>query len=302
MKPLYLAPINYINDDSFRNLCLNYGADFVFTEMIWTDRIVEGDEFELSKLKISCPSKTVVQVVSKDHSSLLQGVKLILDKHPNIYEINYNMGCPQSALSKDFVAGGLLKDISKMKKAASAFYKACCELKFDNISVKLRIGFDKNNIIIEDYIKILSEIGFTKFYIHGRHLRQGYPTPATSAEVASIKDKFPFLEIIYNGDIDSFEKFESVKEVCNFDGFMIGRRALVDPTIFSRIKSGKQNVDTFEERLKVISELIDYSEDIVDLSRIKKQLSWMTKEIPKGAEFRAKLNDCKTFQDIKNLI
>ena len=67
---LYLAPINTLSNNALRKLCILYGADYVFTEMVWAERIIKGDEYEETKLIIDDESITVIQIIAEDKNNI----------------------------------------------------------------------------------------------------------------------------------------------------------------------------------------------------------------------------------------
>lgn len=302
MKPLYFAPMNSLSNNSFRRLGIIYGADLVFTELVWVDELIEGKEHIDRKLKIDNIDRTVIQVCAKDTSLIGEGIKKIKEIHPHIKEINYNMGCPQSTLSKCFVAGGILNSLEEMNKVSKIFSKAC-ENNGIKPSIKLRLGPEPGNIIIEEYLKILSKNRINKFYIHARTLRHSYHVPAMPEKLKGLKEKFPELEIIYNGDISNYEGYTKAKE---FDGVMIGRKALEDPRVFTSIKekkpSAKINQFPIEEKKGLILKFIQIAkEDGLDLNLVKMNLNYLTREIEGGNELRKDINNTKTLEKIEEI-
>lgn len=306
MKSLYMAPMNQLCNNSFRNLCLEYGADYVFSELIWAEDIIEYKEHAQRKLKTDNISKTIFQIGAKDINLIALAIKKIKEIHPKINEINYNMGCPQSSLAKELVGGGILFSVEQMEKVAKIFADSCA--KYDIIpSIKLRLGTRPDNIQINEYIQILSEKGVSKFYIHGRTLRHPYSIPAKYDEIAEVKKSFHQLEIIYNGDVRGYDDYKLITKSTKCDGVMIGRKGLEDPSVFLQIKNKKimpkKNQFSFEERKDVIQRFLEIAkEDDLDISLIKMNLSWMTRELEGGSSFRQKVNKIKYLEELNNLI
>lgn len=229
MKPLYFAPINYYGNNNYRHFLIRNGADYVFSELMMVSRL----DTEIRKLEVNPEDldKTIFQIGAATKDEIEVGVNAIIKKHVKPIEINLNMGCPRSSMQKTKVCGGILQDKELIEELATHLAKICPVTS----SVKIRMGTSPENVEIETYLKILIRAGIKKVYIHARTLRHPYEKATNYKPLIGIKKKFPELEIIFNGDIDSYEAYEKIEGFC--DGVMIGRTALSNPLIFEQIKN-----------------------------------------------------------------
>ncbi|MFW6285663.1 MAG: tRNA-dihydrouridine synthase family protein [Nanoarchaeota archaeon] len=304
---LYLAPLNTLGNLAFRELCFNHGADFVFSEMIRTEKLLKGSICEIKKSNIQyfLEDKTIIQIISQENiNDIEEAIQLIIKINPKIKEINYNMGCPQSSLCKNNNGAGILKDLSKIEIIATLLKKSCD--KYNLIpSIKTRIGIDRDKIIIKKVVSILEKIGINKIYIHGRVLRESYNKPATYKEIKELKTYFPNIQIIANGDVCDINSFNNINKT-KPDGIMIGRAALENPQIFNILKNNidikNQNKSgiTFLEKKAIILEYLKYAHLYdLNISTIKSNLSYLTKNIINGSNLRQKINQ---INNVKKLI
>jgi len=271
--PLYFAPIHRLSNWIYRHFLLLHGADFVFSELIMVDRW----ESEFDKGKFKCFSrdlyKTIFQIGANNSDEISFAVGELKKIHPNIREINLNMGCPQSSMQKRQVCGGILFNTNLMSSLSESLVVECEK---NNIipSVKLRLGTSREKILIKDYLSILQKSGVKKVYIHARPLRYNYSQPAIWSELSSIVNFFPDLELIFNGDVDSYESYLELEKFSP-SGIMIGRSALINPLIFQQIKTKKNSllgkVGKFNPELKD-DELIRGGDGLVRMSNRKKLL------------------------------
>ena len=199
---LYFPPINKLGNVAFRKVCNNSGADFVFTEMVRVEKMIEGDIFQLRKLRIpkDMESKTIVQIICEDTTRIEECVDKIVEVTNGLFEINYNMGCPQSTMAKNECGGGIVKNPKKVFEVSRALANACFKHNI-KASIKIRIGKDRESINILENISNIKQAGINKIYIHGRTLLDGYRRPATYKEIGQVKQTYQELEIIGNGDI-----------------------------------------------------------------------------------------------------
>lgn len=247
--PLYAAPLNTFSTAVFRHILLQHGADFVFSELLVISTIDYDEQF--FKQKMACfpedLSRTIFQIGAKDAQEVATGVSLLKKLHPHIVEINLNAGCPQSRLQQLGVCGGLLHDVDSFTAACQALAREC-ELANCTPSVKLRTGLDEYTIEIKKYLQIASDCKIKKVYIHARPLRYNYTKPALYSVFENLAKEFSQLELIFNGDVDSYERYFLLASM-GARGVMVGRAHLTNPLIFEQIKEQKKSVSRYDPLL-----------------------------------------------------
>ncbi len=273
--PLYFAPIHRLSNWVYRHFLLEQGADFVFSELIMVDRWDE--EVEKDKLLVFPEdlSRTIFQIGANTSEEIIFAVAELKKIHPQIREINLNMGCPQSSMQKRRVCGGLLFDKDLMFELSKLLAITC---KQNGVvpSVKLRLGTgpEEEHIFIREYLALLRDAGIMKVYVHARPLRYNYSHPAMWSVFSSLTHDFPELEIILNGDVDSYESYLELEKYSPV-GVMVGRTALSNPLIFQQIKqsrfSSRGVVGVFNPELKDLG-LLRGSDGLIMLSVEKKKL------------------------------
>ena len=312
MKPtLYFPPINKLGNVSYRRIVANAGADFVFTEMTRVEKILEDDEFQLRKLKIpaNMSHNTIVQLICDDIENLEAGIKKTLEVNPDVFEINYNMGCPQSSMCSKEMGGGIVGNPDKVESIAKKLYEICTKYNLKP-SIKIRIGIIRSDtrkdesdcITIYENVKRIKQAGIKKIYIHGRCLRDGYHRPATHTEIARVVKENPDVEIIANGDIKDSESLKSILAITGCQSALVGRAALEDPYIFKELTQDYKRNKQGRELKDIKPQLLDFLQYVIDdnlsISQIKHNLMYMTKNTQGGAEFRKVLNNSN---DVKEL-
>jgi len=317
---LYFAPMNLLSNYVYRNILLNTSADFVFSELIMIAKFDE--EIEKGKLKLFPKdiSKTIFQIGAGSKQEIIGGVKKLKNLILNIKEINLNMGCPQSTMQKRKICGGILQDKTLIKELSETLSKECLPNTIP--SVKLRLGSNPDNIEINEYLKILQDSNIFKVYIHARPNKYGYQKPAIYKYFQNLKNEFPNIEIIINGDIDSYNKYLELTSKISCDGIMIGRAALSNPFIFYQIKnkisSNSNNFNPVHNDINIIKsnnnyyltnlkkekilEFIDLAvKENLNFNLIKNNLIHLVKGLSDKNNFLYKLNTLKSINDIKEL-
>jgi len=239
--------------------------------------MVDRWSFELDKNKLKCfpedLSRTIFQIGANTEKEISFAVEEFKKIHPNIREINLNMGCPQSSMQQRQVCGGILLNTDLMFSLSQSLAINCN--KNDILpSVKLRLGTSPEKIIIEDYLSLLQRSGIKKVYIHARPLQYNYSRPALWSEFSSLVDSFPDLDLILNGDVDSYGSYLQLEKFSP-SGVMVGRAALGNPLIFQQIKNEDNSVSgkvgRFDPELKD-NELVQDENGLVRMSEKKRCL------------------------------
>lgn len=303
MTTLYFPPINKLGNISFRRLCKKFGADYVFTEMIRGEKIIDEEDYQLKKLEVpeDMQDITIVQIICDDIENIEKSVDKVMQVNPFTFEINYNMGCPQSSLCQNESGGGIVANPDKVEEVAKKLHNAC---KKHNItaSIKIRLGLKREDITIYQNIERIKKAGIKKIYIHGRTLDDTYNKPATYAEIKKVVEENRDLEIIANGDVvDSISYNNIINTGCS--GVLIGRSAMQNPTIFEKLKQGKferpKSGEDIKTRKNMILDFLEFAkQDKTSLSSIKANLAYISKGLIGAAEVRAKINDINNIDGI----
>jgi len=233
---LALAPMHQVSRSSLRQACRKYGADATYSEMVAAEAVIRRvpQTFEMLKFtEIERPF--IVQIFGNKPEIMAQAAALIEEEiKPDGIDINF--GCPVQKAEKQGFGACQLKD----PEAAGEIVRAIASvLKTLPLSAKIRIP----DVDLEISLKFVEEIyknGIKLISIHGRSPSQKYGGEANWNFAYEVKNKFPNLIVLGNGDIKNLENLKS--KIGNLDGAMIGRSAKVHPEVFSelvKIKSVK---------------------------------------------------------------
>ena len=230
--PLFLAPMEDVTDPAFRLMCKRFGADRVYTEFVSADALVRSVNRTMQKLTISDEERPVaIQIYGKDPVSMADAAQIVEQAKPDYIDLNF--GCPVKKVAIKGAGAGLLRDIPKMLEITKAVVNAVNL----PITVKTRLGWDSENIIIEDLAERLQDCGIKALTIHGRTRQQMYTGEADWSYIAKVKNnQRMFIPIIANGDIDSPERAKQCFEQTGADAVMIGRATFGHPWIFEEIR------------------------------------------------------------------
>ena len=230
--PLLLAPMEDVSDPPFRALCKEQGADVVYTEFISSEGLIRDAAKSVIKLDIYEKERPVgIQIFGAVLESMLRSVEIVEASGPDIIDINF--GCPVKKVVSKGAGAGILKDIDLMVSLTGAMVK---HTKLP-VTVKTRLGWDHDSIMIEEVAERLQDVGCKAISIHGRTRAQMYKGDADWAPIAAVKNNPRMhIPVFGNGDVNTPEKAMEMRDKYGLDGAMIGRASIGYPWFFKEVK------------------------------------------------------------------
>lgn len=255
-KPLLLAPMEDVTGLGFRQLCKEMGADIVYTEFVNSDGLIRNNKKTAKKMEIRDEERPVgIQIYGSEIDTMVEAAKMAEEMNPDIIDIN--AGCWVKKVVKRGAGSGLLKDPQYMQEMVKAIVKA---VKIP-VTVKTRIGWDADSIMICEIAKRLEDAGAKQLTIHCRHSRQGHSGEPDWSYISKIKEVVN-IPVALNGGVFTAEDTKRAFDETGADGVMIARGAINHPWIFKEskhlIKTGellpeltpKERIDTALKHLK----------------------------------------------------
>ncbi len=230
--PLFLAPMEDVTDPSFRYICKQYGVDMVYTEFVASEALIRDVKKTLKKMQVADHERPVgIQLYGHNIDAMAESAKIATEAKPGLIDINY--GCPVKKIANRGAGAGMLRDIPKMIKMTEAIVKAT----HLPVTVKTRLGWDDDSLVIEELAEQLQDTGIKALTIHGRTRNQLYRGTANWEIIGRVKNNPRIhIPIIGNGDIDSPQKAKEAFDKYGVDGVMIGRATYGRPYIFKEIR------------------------------------------------------------------
>ncbi len=145
--------------------------------------------------------------------------------------IDINMGCPVNKVVKGTDGCALMRNPDLAAEIVKAV-KADVSIP---VSVKFRLGYTFEEMNYVEFGEKMQEAGADFITIHARTRSQMYGGKADWAKIAELKRNVD-IPIFANGDIVSIESAVECLEQSNADGVAVGRAALGDVTLISRIE------------------------------------------------------------------
>lgn len=264
-KPVVLAPMEDVTDAPFRQLCREMGASLAYTEFVSADALVRNIEATTRKLKLDDERPTAIQLYGRETGPMVEAALMAQEANPDFIDLNF--GCPVKKVAGKGAGAGMLRNIPKMLEITEAVVKA---VKLP-VTVKTRIGWDLENIIIVELAERLQDCGIAALTVHGRSRSQIYTGQADWNVIAQVKAN-PRLTIpvIGNGDICTAEQARRAFDISGVDAIMVGRASIGAPWVFREITNGLHGLPdhlSTEEKMAIMRRLV--SESINRLGEIR---------------------------------
>lgn len=299
-----LAPMAGVADMAFRELCREYGASYVVSEMVSSKGLTMCDRKSKKLLVLSEKERpAAAQIFGCDPEIMAQSAKECLAFSPDVIDIN--MGCPAPKIAGNGGGSALLKDLPLAEK----IIKAVVDAVDIPVTVKIRIGWDGEHINAVETAQRAENAGAAAITVHGRTKEQMYAPPVDTKTIALVK-KSVSIPVIANGDITDGLSAAKMLEETNCDYLLVGRGALGRPWVFSQISAYlKHEVIMPEppvsERMRVmvkhIKRICEYKGEDIGIREARKHAAWYIKGIRGAAAYRKEVGSLSSIEELERL-
>ncbi|MEN2435935.1 tRNA dihydrouridine synthase DusB [Weeksellaceae bacterium A-14] len=305
--PLLLAPMEDVSDPPFRRLCKMHGADMMYSEFISSEGLIRDAMKSRKKLDIFDYERPVgIQIFGGDEDAMAMSARIVETVEPDLVDINF--GCPVKKVVCKGAGAGVLKDVDLMVRLTKAVVRST----HLPVTVKTRLGWDTQNINIDEVAERLQDAGIKALTIHARTRSQMYKGEADWEHISRIKQN-PNIEIpvFGNGDIDSPQKALEYREKYACDGIMIGRAAIGYPWIFNEIKQYFREGTllpgpSISDRLEAVRQHAEWSMEWkgerLGLIEMRQHYSNYFRGVPHFKDFKRKFLEVLTMNEMESLI
>jgi nifR3 family TIM-barrel protein len=182
------------------------------------------------------------QIYGDDPELILQAALKIQENNPDV--IDLNMGCPAKTIADRGAGVGMMPSPLRI---ARTFRKLVKHLRVP-VTGKIRLGWDRN----KNYkliARIVEEEGGSLIAVHGRTKEQRYAGNADWDAIAEVKSLVK-IPVIGSGDVKTVADIDRMKAHTNVDAVMIGRGAIPNPWIFSRLDRDQVPPEMVKETIR----------------------------------------------------
>ena len=298
---IFLCPLCGITDAPFREIIQDFGGvGMMYTEMIPSRSIHHKDY--LKKIKNTFEINAV-QISGNDTYYMSEASKMNEDLGADLIDINF--GCPVKKVVKGFAGSAVMKD---EKLARDIIHAVVNSVKIP-ITVKMRMGWDFDNLNAPTIAKIAEDEGAKLITVHGRTRNQMYEGKADWKFISRVKEAVK-IPVIANGDIKATSDVIKAMQDSQADGVMIGRGIYGKPWLFKQIETELKG-ETFKEPikqekgkilLKHFNKIIEHYGEKYGIPIARKHIAWYSSGLNGSNDFRNQINQLKDIKIITNKI
>ena len=299
-----LAPMAGVADRAMREICIKHGAGFTVGELTSSKGVSLGDKKSFSLLTCSDAEKpTASQLFGRDPETMATAAKTALDFGPDFIDIN--MGCPAPKVAGNLCGSSLMRDPALAEKIV----KAVVDAVNIPVTVKMRTGWDSDNLNAPELAKRCEAAGASMITVHGRTRMQMYAPGIDYKTIADVKSAVE-IPVVGNGDVCDGKSAKYMLEATGCDYLMVGRAAQGNPFVFEEINaylSGKDYMPpTLEEKFDVLLQQVElmkkYKAERVAILESRKHTAWYMSGLHGAANIRRMCGEISSVEDIKRII
>ena len=284
---VWLAPLAGYTNYPFREIALQSGAGFAFTEMVSAKGLCYGSENtkELLYTSENERGRVGVQIFGSDPAFMRRAAE---SEELSAFEIvDINMGCPVPKIYKNGEGSALLENPRLAERVVEETAKSG-----KIVTVKCRIGISRERIVAEEFCKRMEGAGARAITVHGRTRADMYSGEPDYKAIAAVKNAVS-VPVIANGGIFSAKDAEIMMERTGADGVEIARAALYDPQIFCEF-SGEKRKPLFEMVKRQTEETEKLYGERFATVFMRKMCAFYLRGKRGAAAYKARLFECKT--------
>ena len=304
-KTSALAPMASVADKTYRLLCKEFGASYLVSEMISSKGLCYGDKKTARLCEIETEERPMALQLFGEEPVFMGKAAYLLNKYnPDIIDIN--MGCPVPKIAGNGSGSALMKTPKVAFEIARETVKnASCP-----VTVKIRAGWDSENINAVDFAKGLEQAGVSAIAVHGRTRNQMYSGKADWEIIRQVKEAVS-ITVIGNGDVKIPQDCKAMYERTGCDLVMIGRGSYGRPWIFREVAHYLETGEllpemSLDEKMAVMLKhgkmLCDYKGEKQGMKEMRKNVAWYIKGLPNSAKMRGECGLLNEYADLEKMV
>lgn len=303
-KTCALSPMASVADRAYREICREFGASYLCSEMVSAKGLCYGGAGSLELCEVLDSERPyAIQLFGEEPEFMAKAVKIVNRFKPDIIDIN--MGCPVAKVVNPGGGSALMKT----PELACRLIRAAVSAAECPVTVKIRSGWDDAHINAVEFSLAAEAAGAAAIAVHPRTRAQMYGGKADRRVIAAVK-KAVSVPVIGNGDIACGADAERMYNETGCDLVSLARASNGRPWVFYEIKHFLETGESLpepplEKRLEImlrhVDLLIEYKGEAQGVREARKNVAWYLKGVRGAAKYRNLSGSLNTRDDVLRL-
>lgn len=303
-KTCALSPMASVADRAYREICREFGASYLCSEMVSAKGLCYGGAGSLELCEVLDSERPyAIQLFGEEPEFMAKAVKIVNRFKPDIIDIN--MGCPVAKVVNPGGGSALMKT----PELACRLIRAAVSVAECPVTVKIRSGWDDAHINAVEFSLAAEAAGAAAIAVHPRTRAQMYGGKADRRVIAAVK-KAVSVPVIGNGDIACGADAERMYNETGCDLVSLARASNGRPWVFHEIKHFLETGESLpepplEKRLEImlrhVDLLIEYKGEAQGVREARKNVAWYLKGVRGAAKYRNLSGSLNTRDDVLRL-
>ncbi|MFO7965251.1 MAG: tRNA dihydrouridine synthase DusB [Desulfobacterales bacterium] len=285
---IVFAPMAGITNLPMRLMAKEQGCGLVCSEMISSRGLVQRGRKTLDMLKSDTEERPLsVQIFGSEPDIMAEAAAIVEHTGADIIDINF--GCSVKKVLKTGSGAALMKSPELAARIIASVRNAVSI----PMTIKIRSGWDASGDQAVTIARIARDNGADAVAVHPRTARQGFSGKADWGVIERLKNRLD-IPVIGNGDITRPEHAGAMIAQTGCDGVMVGRAAIGDPWIFSRIlaflNGDDMPVTDYKKQFDAMIRFLETSCTFLGEKNacfvMRGKLGWFAKGLPHSSRFR----------------
>jgi nifR3 family TIM-barrel protein len=289
-----LAPLAGYTNLSFRLAVRELGGLGLATTDLVNARALLGRSRKTMELLQTCPEDRPVAVqIYGAHSDEMKAAAQWLEDY-GVSAVDVNMGCPVHKVVRGGGGSALMCDTVN----AIELVRTIVEAVRIPVTVKMRLGWDENNLTGPFFAREFEKVGVAAVTIHGRTRAQGFGGQVDLDGIRAVVEAVERIPILGNGDVRTIQDAAHMRSVTGCAGIAIGRGALLNPWFFAQLQRWETTGDpgphaTYLQRLRFMDRhfhlLVEHKGDRFACLTFRKVANWYCRVLRPGRDIQQRL-------------